>query len=1087
MKKLRQLLIASLFIFCQFSKIEAQITSSSINGKITDSKGETLPGVAIIAMHLPTGLKYATQADANGKYFIPNMNSGGPYTVKTSFIGYKESVKENIILSLGENQKISFQLAESTTNLAEVAITANLEDNKTGTGTRVSQEQIQNLPTLSRSITDFTKLTPQSSNNSFAGTNFRYNNVAVDGAVNNDAIGFSPSLGGVGGTSNMPGSSTRTNPISLDALQDMSVSIAPYDVKLGNFTGGSINAVTKSGTNLITGSIYSFGRNASITGVDNAGDKSKMPSSYQDLQTGVSVGLPIIKDKLFLFMNFENTTRTEPLFYGAGQNGSFMTSAIANQINDSLKSSTFMPKNKYNPTGTYDPGATTSYNIFSKSNKLFARVDWILNDKNQLSLRNNYVVSSSSNLERSATQFQFGNYDFVQNNVNNSTVLELKTRLNMNVANSLIGGYTTIHDYRDPTGAQFPQIQINNVNGTGTVLLGSNREADVFNMHQKTFEITDNLTVHKGRNIITFGTHNELYSIDYGFINSWNGRIDYNNLNDFLNNDPARIRAIYSLTDNSRSNNYDNPVAKFNVYMLSAYTQDEISLRDNLKTTIGLRVDYTDVPVAPVTSSLVTNANTDNNYGNTYTHNQLPTLGGKVLGQPLISPRLGFNWDVLSNKKLIVRGGSGIFTGRIPFAWLGYAYYNNGVNYGAFDYKPATPTKINIPTDPTTFQSFNTTVLNQPNRMEVDVIDKNFKLPQIWRSNIAFDIMLPDDYKLTLEGMYTQTITDVMFKQINLKDSVTYNPIDVNNQQPVYLKGGTTGQRVDNNFSSVYMMTNTNKGYRYSLTAQISKQFKFGLNFMAAYNYGQSLDMSNGIRNSYESNWQLNQALSPNNPALAYSNFDIRHRIVATTGYKKEWNKKLTSFLSFVFTGQSGTPFSWTMNSNKITNNGQQIDLAYIPASQSEINLVSYTDASGNVVTPQQQWNNLDSYVSSQKTLSDSRGHFTQRNGGRTPWNNRLDMRFMQEINFFIKEKKHTLQITCDIINLTNLINSAWGYVYFVPDTQNSSAFFGLTPTGTKGANGNPNYTYTTPTTTPWSIDKLNSRSQMQLGVRYMF
>lgn len=1087
MKKLRQLLIASLFIFCQFSKIEAQITSSSINGKITDSKGETLPGVAIIAMHLPTGLKYATQADANGKYFIPNMNSGGPYTVKTSFIGYKESVKENIILSLGENQKISFQLAESTTNLAEVAITANLEDNKTGTGTRVSQEQIQNLPTLSRSITDFTKLTPQSSNNSFAGTNFRYNNVAVDGAVNNDAIGFSPSLGGVGGTSNMPGSSTRTNPISLDALQDMSVSIAPYDVKLGNFTGGSINAVTKSGTNLITGSIYSFGRNASITGVDNAGDKSKMPSSYQDLQTGVSVGLPIIKDKLFLFMNFENTTRTEPLFYGAGQNGSFMTSAIANQINDSLKSSTFMPKNKYNPTGTYDPGATTSYNIFSKSNKLFARVDWILNDKNQLSLRNNYVVSSSSNLERSATQFQFGNYDFVQNNVNNSTVLELKTRLNMNVANSLIGGYTTIHDYRDPTGAQFPQIQINNVNGTGTVLLGSNREADVFNMHQKTFEITDNLTVHKGRNIITFGTHNELYSIDYGFINSWNGRIDYNNLNDFLNNDPARIRAIYSLTDNSRSNNYDNPVAKFNVYMLSAYTQDEISLRDNLKATIGLRVDYTDVPVAPVTSSLVTNANTDNNYGNTYTHNQLPTLGGKVLGQPLLSPRLGFNWDVLSNKKLIVRGGSGIFTGRIPFAWLGYAYYNNGVNYGAFDYKPATPTKINIPTDPTTFQSFNTTVLNQPNRMEVDVIDKNFKLPQIWRSNIAFDIMLPDDYKLTLEGMYTQTITDVMFKQINLKDSVTYNPIDVNNQQPVYLKGGTTGQRVDNNFSSVYMMTNTNKGYRYSLTAQISKQFKFGLNFMAAYNYGQSLDMSNGIRNSYESNWQLNQALSPNNPALAYSNFDIRHRIVATTGYKKEWNKKLTSFLSFVFTGQSGTPFSWTMNSNKITNNGQQIDLAYIPASQSEINLVSYTDASGNVVTPQQQWNNLDSYVSSQKTLSDSRGHFTQRNGGRTPWNNRLDMRFMQEINFFIKEKKHTLQITCDIINLTNLINSAWGYVYFVPDTQNSSAFFGLTPTGTKGANGNPNYTYTTPTTTPWSIDKLNSRSQMQLGVRYMF
>ncbi len=1087
MKKLYQLVIALFFIFSQFNKIEAQVTSSSINGKITDGKGETLPGVAIIAIHVPTGFKYVVLTDLDGKYFIPNMNSGGPYTVKTSFIGYKESVKENITLSLGENQKINFQLHESTTDLAEVVIKANLDDNKTGAGTRVSSEQIQSLPTLSRSITDFTKLTPQSSNNSFAGTNFRYNNVAVDGAINNDAIGFSPSLGGVSGTSNMPGSSTRTNPISLDAIQDVSVSIAPYDVKLGNFTGGSINAITKSGTNQLTASVYSFGRSAAITGPDNAGDKSKMPNSYSDFQTGFSLGLPIIKDKLFLFANYENTNRTEPLFYGADQNGSFMTSTIANRITDSLKSSTFMPKSAYNPTGVYDPGATAAYNIFSKSNKFFARVDWNINNSNQLSIRNNYVISSSSNLERSATQFQFGNYDFIQNNVNNSTVLELKTRLSPNIANSLIGGFTTIHDYRDPTGTLFPQIQINNVNGTGTVLLGSNREAGIFNMKQKTFEITDNITIYKRKQVFTFGTHNELYNIGYGFINSWNGRIDYNNLNDFYNNDPARIRAIYNLTDDTRATNYNNPVAAFNVYMLSAYAQDEISLRDNLKVTGGLRIDYTDVPAAPATSSLVTTANIDNNYGNTYTHNQLPSLGGKILGQPQFSPRLGFNWDVLSNKKLIVRGGSGVFTGRIPFAWLGYAYYNNGVNYGAFDYKPGTPVKINIPTDPSSFQSFNTNVLSQPNRTELDIIDKNFKLPQIWRNNIAFDIMLPGDYKLTLEGMYTQTISDVMFKQINLKDSVTYNPNDVNHLQPIYIKGGNTGQRVDNNFSSVYMMTNTNQGYRYSLTAQISKQYKFGLNVSAAYNYGKSYDMSNGIRNSYESNWQLNQALSPNNPALAYSNFDIRHRIVATAGYKKEWNKKLTSYLSFVFTGQSGTPFSWTMNSNKVTNNGQQIDLAYIPASQSDINLVAYNDASGNVVTPQQQWSNLDSYVNSQKTLSDSRGHFTQRNGGRTPWNNRLDMRFMQDFNFFIKEKKHTIQLTCDIINFSNLLNKTWGYAYFVPDTQNSSAFFGLTPTGTKGANGNPNYTYTTPTTTPWSIDKLNSRWQMQIGARYTF
>jgi hypothetical protein len=1088
MKKIRQLSIILLVFLSQFGKIEAQITSSSINGKITDTKGEVVPGVAVTAIHVPTGSKYVTLADLNGKYFIPNMNPGGPYTIKASFISYKESVHDNITLSLGENQRIDFKLSEGGTELEEVTISASKDDNKTGTGTRIGKEQIQNLPTLSRSLTDFTKLTPQSSNNSFAGTNFRYNNVAIDGAINNDAIGFSPSLGGVGGTSNMPGSSTRSNPISLDAIQDLNVSIAPYDVKLGNFTGGSINAITRSGSNQVTGSVYGFGRNASITGPDNSGDKSKMPSSYQDYQTGFRVGLPIIKDKLFFFTNYENTNRQEPLFYGAGQNGSFMTTAIANQITDSLKSSTFMPKSVYNPNGTYDPGATTTYNIFSKSNKFFARADWNINDKHQLSLRNNYVVSSSSNLDRSATSYQFGNYDFIQNNVNNSTVMELKSRFNSKVANSFIAGFTAIHDYRDPTGAQFPQIQINNVNGTGTVFMGNNREAGIFNMKQKTVEITDNVTIYKGRHVITLGTHNELYQIDYGFINSWNGRFDYNNLSDFLNNKPARMRTIYNLNDDSRTNNYTNPVAKFNVFMMSVYAQDEISLRDNLKVTAGLRIDYTDVPKAPSTSSLTSGANTDANYGTTYTHNSLPSIaGGKVFGQPMFSPRVGFNWDVKKDKKIIVRGGSGIFTGRVPFAWLGYAYYNNGVNYGAFDYKPATPTKINIPTDPTSYQSFNTNVLKQPNRTEVDIIDKNFRLPQIWRSNIAVDLMLPGDYKLTLEGMYTKTINDVIFQQINLKDSVRYNPDDVNHQQPVYLSGGPTGQRADNNFSSVYLITNTHQGYRYSLTAQLSKQYKFGLNFSAAYNYGKSYDMSNGIRNSPESNWQLNQSLSPNNPSLAYSNFDIRHRIVATLGYKKDWNKKLTSYLSFVFTGQSGTPFSWTVNSNKITNNGQQIDLVYIPATQGDINLVAYNDANGNAVTPQQQWTMLDNYISSQKTLNSSRGHFTERNGGRTPWNNRLDMRFMQDFNFYVKERKHTIQLTWDIINLTNMINKTWGYSYFVPDTQNSSAFFGLTPTGTKGANGNPNYTYVTPTTTPWSIDKLASRWQMQIGVRYLF
>lgn len=1066
----------------------AQITSAGINGKVTDSKGEPLPGVVILVVHTPTGTKYPTMTDLNGFYHLVNMNVGGPYTLKASYIGQKDQVKEGFNLSLGENMKLNFTMQENAQELQEVEVVANTDDNKKGTGTKISREQIQQLPTLSRSITDFTKLTPQSSNNSFAGTNFRYNNITVDGAINNDAIGFSPSLGGVSGTSNMPGSSTRTNPISLDAIQDMAVSIAPYDVKLGNFTGGSINAVTRRGTNDISASVYAFGRNASITGRDNAGDKSAMPSSYHDYQMGVRVGVPIIKDKLFFFTNFESTDRSEPQFYMAGMPGTFMTTAIAKQITDSLASPHFMPTNQYNPKGTYNPGAYDQYSIYSRSIKFFGRLDWNINDKNQVNLRFNYVPSSATNLEQSATQFEFGNYDFVQKNVNASTVLELKSQINSKMANNFIAGYTNIHDYRNPLGSEiFPQVQINNVNGGGVVLLGSNREAAIFNMRQRTYEITDNFTWFKGKNTFTFGTHNEIYGIDYGFINSWNGRIDYNSLSDFLANKPARERAIYNLSDNSQDHNNNSPVAKFNVYMLSAYAQDEIAARENLKITLGVRVDYNSVSSPPARTPLVASTDAGVNYGRSYTYTKFSQLNNHVLGQPIVEPRVGFTWDVMNNKKVIVRGGSGIFSGRIPFAWLGYAYYNNGVNFGAFDYKNSTPGK-NIPTDPTQFQSYNSNVLLQPNRVEVDLIDNNFKMPRVWRSNLATDIMLPGAVKLTLEGIFTQTLYDVMFKQINLKDSVKYAPIDVNHQQPIYISGGPTGNRVNNSFSSAYLMTNTTKGYRYQLTAQVSKEFKFGLNMMAAYTYGQSYDMANGIRNSFESNWQVNPALNPNNLSLAYSNFDIRHRVIATVGYKKSWNKMLTSYLSFVFSGQSGSPYTYALISNKVTGNGQQVDLAYIPSQQSDINFVQFTDANGVVHTPQQQWNDLNNYIGNDSYLKAHRGQYTARNGARTPWNNMLDMRFMQDVNFYSKkEKKHTLQITFDIINLTNLLNPNWGYVYFTPNTINQCVLFGLTPLGSNGANGNPNYNYTTPTTKPYSIDKLNSRWQAQLGVRYSF
>lgn len=1046
----------------------AQVTSSSINGTVTDEKKEGIYGAGVLVKHIPSGTTYGSVTNEKGFYIVNNVASGGPYSIRISYMGYQDTTITDVYLNLGDDYKLDMTLEPKGITMADVVVLAK-PTKKEG---QVSKEQIQTLPTLSRNISDFNKLTPQSSNNSFNGTNFRYNNVTLDGSINNDAIGFSPSLGGQSGTSNMPGSSTRTSPISLDAIQSMQVAIAPYDVKYGNFTGGSINAVTRSGTNKVEGSVYGYGRGAFITGPDNVGDKSRMPGSYYDYQTGFRVGMPLVKDKLFLFLNAETTDRSEPLFYGAGQSGSFMTTALAKQITDSLQSKTF------SPNGTYNPGAYGDYSIFAKSNKIFTRLDWNINEKNKLSLRTNFIKSSASNLERSTNEFQFGNFDFIQNNVNSSTVAELKTKFNDKWSNSAIVGFTYIHDWRDPVGDLFPQIQINNVNGGGRILLGTNREAGVFNMGQRTIELTDNVTYLKGNHKFTFGTHNEIYHIDYGFVNSWNGRIEYNSLNDFFANKPIRIRATYNLDDNSRDFNMNNPSAQFNVYLLSAYAQDDWYVTKKLKLSPGLRVDYPLVPNVPNTNPAVFNNNNNTStYGTTYEHTSISNINNKVLGNPVISPRVGFNWDVTN--KVVIRGGSGIFTGRVPFAWFGYAFYNNGTNYGSFDLNNNTTVKP-IPTDPTQFQQYNATVLNQKPRTEIDLIDNNFKMPQVWRSNIATDVTVKG-YKFTFEGIFTKTIKDVLFQQINLLDTVKYYSYDVNHQQPIYVNG-TNGHRIDDNYTSIFLLTNTTKGYRYSLSVKVQKDYKFGLGFMTAYNFGQSFDMSNGIRNSYESNWQLNQALSPNNPSLAYSNFDIRHRIIASVNYKHKWNENNKTTFSLFFTTQSGSPYTWVIGSNKITGNGQQVDLAYIPTKEGEILFTPYTDANGNTISAHDQWVAFDKYISNNDYLNSRRGQFTERNGARTPWNTQADLRIMHEV----KLKKGSLTFNWDVVNLTNLLNPNWGWSYFVPNTLNSSAYIGLTPTGTV-TNNTPVFKYVEPTTTPYSIDKLASRWQSQIGIRYTF
>ncbi|MCX2479119.1 TonB-dependent receptor [Pedobacter sp. MC2016-15] len=1065
--------------------VQAQVTTSSVSGKIKDAKGLSVPGASVLVVHIPTGTKSGAVTGNDGYYRLNNLNPGGPYRVTVTYIGYNKQEKEVGNLGLGVDHRVDFTLLDEGQQLTEVTVKGKRGGLKTGAGTQIGEEQIKNMPTTSRSLTDVTRVTPQvSKDNSFMGTNFRYNNVTIDGAINNDAIGFSPSLGGQSGSSGMPGSSTRTNPVSIDAIQDVQVLLAPYDVKIGNFTGGSVNAVTRSGTNDVTGSLYGFGRNASLIGRNKTGDNSKMPSDFHEYQTGFRVGLPLIKNKLFFFTNEEITRRQDPVILGAGSSDmKVITEAQAQAITQLMES-------KYG----VNPGSYGNYNIYSNSNKFFNRLDWNINDKNQLTVRNNTIRSEATNLERDQANFRFGGIDYKQTNNQNSTVAELKSRVSNNLSNSLVVGYSSIHDYRTPTSnSALPQIEIGGSAG-GTIFLGTDREASIFNMKQKTTEFTDNLTWTKGRHTFTFGTHNELYNITYGFVNAWNGRVNYSNVDAFLAGTPNRVRTNYNYTNNSRDYILNNPPAEFKVNMYSVYGEDQFQWTDRFKLTYGIRFDLADMPNKQPLSVKTTGAPEDPNYGTTYTYTKPKDIKNDFLGQVQISPRVGFNFDVLGDQSLIMRGGSGLFTGRVPFAWLGYAYYNNGVTYGAYDNR-SSATPFAAGSDPiadglagngqagfVSKQGVN--VNDAAGATQVDLIDNNFKMPKTWRTSLAFDYKTANQWRFTVEGIYTKVINDLMFQQINIKDNPTYLIYDTQKQQPIYTSGNAG--KINPLYTNAYLLSNTSKGYRYSITGQVGKSIPGGFDIMAAYTFGRSKDVTNGIRNSMESNWQLNQSLSPNNPGLANSNFDIRNRIVSTMNYKHSWDQagKYVANFSLFFSAQSGTPYSYGFVNSTVNNTGQTVSLVYIPQAGETARFFA-ANATGAA-----QAAAFDAFIDSDNYLKTRRGNFTERNAARTPWNYQADFRFSQDFRIVTNgTHKHTLSFTYDIVNLTNLLNKKWGVQYFSPNTFNSMASVGLSPTtgGAGSATAYPTYTFNQANTSKYSKDFFASRYQMQFGLRYSF
>jgi hypothetical protein len=1094
MKLLLQRAFLFLSFFISFSVLMAQETSSTLSGVITDSKGAAVTGASIVVKHEPTGYTSGAQSNSKGIFIIPNLKPGGPYTITISFTGMATQILDNINLSLGNNPDANVSLKADDKSLKEVVVTGSRKG--AGSGLTVGRVQMNTLPSIGRSLADFTRLTPQSNNNSFAGSNFRYNNLTVDGAINNDAIGFSNSFGGTsgGGQSGAAGAGTRTNPYSIDVIQEVQVQLSPFDVKLGNFTGGSVNAVTKSGTNDFHGSIYGYGRNQTLVGKSVDGLKTKIGSDFYDYQYGATIGGPIVKNKLFFIANFEQTRRQEPTFYNAGDPGAAVTIADATSIYNNLKT-------KYG----YDAGSYLgSYKIFTKSDKVFGRIDYNINAANTLTVRGIYTNGWGNNLERTSTNFQFGSTDFTQYTKNINLTAELKSKISSSVSNQFNLSYINVHEYRDFPGTLSPLMDI----GGGAVWAGTWREASIYNMKQQTFEISDNVTVVKGINKFTFGTHNEFYDLTYGFINSWNGRWEYSNLSSFLADKPSRIRGAYT-TDpkypNDRNALFNNPPNPFKVALTSVYVQDEISPSKRFKLTPGLRVDYPFLTKQiPADKDFATAAN--NTASPTYSNTPFNQFSNKWLGTATLSPRIGFNWDIKGNQSIVLRGGAGVFVGRMPFAWLGYAETLSGGVYNNIDFRPSAtntvggnttvPLAINPLYLKDTINAHALASANAANTREVDVIDNHFKLPRVLRTNLAADFKFGNGYKLTLDVLYTKTLYDVKFQQINIKDQVEYYTSGPT-QSPVY-----TGGKLNSQYSNVYLLTNTKEGYRYNLTAQLSKvtnNMKLGskhalnLNWSAAYTYGVSKDLSNGIRNSFQSNFEVNPAVTPNNAQLSYSNFDLRHRIVATVGTNWIWNAVNTTSLSFFYSGQSGNPYSVVYNSGgNPFGNAANANLPYIPKDQSDIRLVD-----NGTYTAAQQWADLDKLISNDKYLKSRRGQYAERNGLRTPWNHDLDLKLMHEFKLSKTNKYQSLQISFDVFNVLNLLNNDWGHITFVTNVNNYTVNLltfakdanGIAP-GKPSSGYLPTFTFNKPTGLNgnyYTVDPINSRWQGQLGIKYNF
>ncbi|HTS44912.1 MAG TPA: carboxypeptidase regulatory-like domain-containing protein [Puia sp.] len=1115
--------LSLLLALCVLSVLSviAQETTSEILGTISDGK-TGLPGATVTALHVPTGTKYTTTTRKDGRFNLPGLRIGGPYTISVTYVGYKSAQQDNVTLVLGQDFTSDFTLVPEAKELTEVIVPATRQNkifNNSHTGSQeiVTRAQIERLPTINRSIQDFSKLEPTANGLSFSGTNPGYNNVTVDGADFNNSFGLASTLGG----------QANAQPIALDAIDQIQVNVAPYDVRQGGFTGAGINSVTRSGTNQWRGTIYDYIKTPGTIGY-KAGTNTVARTPFNFNILGGSIGGPIIKNKLFFYINAEEDIQSAPATSIIPSNSTTPPVAgVVSQANsDTLTALAGYLKSNYN----YDPASFSGYSFSTNSYKINARLDFNINSTNTLTLKYNYLKSYADQFASTSRSVGAGGLTtggqpgtfampfygsgYRINNDLNIFIAELDTRFSNKSSNKFTVGYTQERDFRSPHSSSdtFPLVDILN---NGNIYTTFGYEPFTYNnkLFMDSYQFSDIFNFFQGAHEITIGTQNSYKTYQNAFAPGYNGVYQFSTLDAFYNGAPAALYAQqYSTLKGAAF-----PWAYAGATNLSLFGQDKWRVTPTFTLTYGLRLDYT-------------------TYQNKFTDNpnfdQLKFKDGaqyNVGSAPesflILSPRVGFNWDVLGDRTLQVRGGAGIFEGAPPFVWIENQAANNGVQFGSF-------TEKNVPFFPSASEGLNNYLTSTgqsqtstPTGYLVDVTDKNFKYPTKLRTSIAVDKKLGDDWVITGEFTYSHDIHGTYMANINLNEENGFALSNGPDHRMRFLTptagsnayySGQGGATLTNpNLGNSILLANSNMGYSYTATLRIQKTIG---NFTgsAAYTYSDAkTTMENG--STAATLWSARAVANtdPNAPVLARPAWYQPHRVVAFANYHIEYAKHFATYVGIIFEAAPSGVASYVYNGDLNGDNNTGNDLIYIPRNSSEINLIdagSYnkvtqsgitTGTAADPRTAAQIWTQLNNFINQDSYLYHHRGQYAQSNSVVLPFYKRMDLNVTEDIYFYTKrgteKDKHTLRVSLDIVNLGNFINRNWGLVKTTTIT-NFLKFEGMA-----ADNKTPlfSFPFADPTNqvplvnsfaTNTNLTNLvngatvpGSRWQMQIGIRYLF